>query len=59
MACDMLSIHIFTVAYELAFSVGSWVLDQFWRVLKLETIQTIINTRDWMFGEIGKTYSCN
>lgn len=59
MVGDMLSTLISNVASELAFSVGNWVLGQFWRVLKLETIQTIITTRDWMFGEISKTYSYN
>ncbi|KAK9208688.1 hypothetical protein WN944_001048 [Citrus x changshan-huyou] len=39
------------IASESAFSVGGRVLDQFRSVLKPETVQTIITTRDWMFGE--------
>ena len=57
MARDILSIPISDVAFKSAFTVGGRVLDQFRSVLKLETIQAIITTRDWFFGEIGKTCS--
>ncbi|KAH9768720.1 putative AC transposase [Citrus sinensis] len=57
MARDILSIHISTVASESAFSVGGRVLDRFRSVLKPETVQAIITTRDWKFGEIDKTCS--
>ena len=57
MARDILSIPISTVTSESAFSVGGRVLDQFRSVLKPETVQAIITTRDWKFGEIGKTCS--
>ncbi|KAL9460451.1 hypothetical protein AB3S75_003622 [Citrus x aurantiifolia] len=52
MAHDILSIHISIVASESTFSVGGRVLDQFQSVLKPETVQAIITTRDWKFGEI-------
>ncbi|KAK9195172.1 hypothetical protein WN943_003291 [Citrus x changshan-huyou] len=52
MARDILSIPISIVASESAFSVGGRVLDQFRSVLKPETVQAIITTRDWKFGEI-------
>ncbi|KAL9460420.1 hypothetical protein AB3S75_003598 [Citrus x aurantiifolia] len=57
MTRDILSIPISTVASESAFSVGGQALDQFRSVLKPETVQAIITTRDWKFGEIGKTCS--
>ena len=57
MTRDILRIPISTVASESAFSVGGRVLDQFRSVLKPETVQAIITTRDWKFGEIGKTCS--
>ena len=57
MAHDMLSILISIVASESTFNVGGRVLDQFRTVLKLEIVQAIITTGDWMFEEIGKTCS--
>ncbi|KAL9432915.1 hypothetical protein AB3S75_027850 [Citrus x aurantiifolia] len=47
MARDILSIPISIVASESTFSVGGRVLDQFRSVLKPETVQAIITTRDW------------
>ncbi|KAL9426901.1 hypothetical protein AB3S75_033641 [Citrus x aurantiifolia] len=52
MARDILSSLISTVASESASSVSGRVLDQFRSVLKPETVQAIITTRDWKFGEI-------
>ena len=53
MARDVLTIPISTVASESAFSVGGRVLDQFRSSLKLETVESIICSRDWIFGQEG------
>ena len=52
-ARDVLSILVSTVASEAAFSVGGRVLDQYHSSLKLENVETIIYTRDWLYGDKG------
>lgn len=53
MARDVLTIPISTVASESAFSVGGRVLDQFRSSLKPETVESIVCSRDWIFGQEG------
>jgi len=55
MARDILAIPVSTVASEAAFSVGGHVLDQFRSSLKPSTVEAIICTRDWLFGDKGLT----
>ncbi|KAI9198831.1 hypothetical protein LWI28_022732 [Acer negundo] len=50
MARNVLSIPISTIAYESAFSIGCWVLDQFRSSLSLNVAQAIVCGRDWILG---------
>lgn len=50
MARHVFSILISIVALEFAFSVSGRVLDQFWSSLKYDTVETIVCSRDWLFG---------
>lgn len=56
MARDVLAIPVSTVASESAFSVGGRVLDQYRSSLKCETVEALITTKDWMFGNTSNIY---
>jgi hypothetical protein len=57
MARDILSIPVSTVASESTFSVGGRVIDQFRSSLKLDVVEALVCTRDWLYGEQGNIIS--
>ena len=50
---DILSILISTVASKSTFSVGGRVNDQFRSALKPDVVETLIYSRDWLYGDKG------
>ena len=56
MARDLLTISISTVTSKSTFSTSGHVLDQFRSTLKPSTVEAIICTRDWLFGEKGNYF---
>ena len=54
MARDIFSILVSTMAFESAFSNRGCVLDKFRSSLKSETVEALICTKDWLFGNEGK-----
>lgn len=53
MACDILAVPVSTVASEATFSVGGRVLDSFRSSLKPKTVEALVCTRDWLYGDKG------
>ena len=53
MARDILSIPIFTVASESTFSTGGRVIDQYRISLKLDIVEALVCTKDWLYGQQG------
>jgi hypothetical protein len=51
MAHDILSISISTVASESTFSIDGRVIDQYRSSLKPNIAETLVCTRDWLYGE--------
>jgi len=52
-ACDILAVPVSTVASEATFSVGGRVLDSFRSSLKPKTVEALVCTRDWLYGDKG------
>ncbi|XP_024029605.1 zinc finger BED domain-containing protein RICESLEEPER 2-like [Morus notabilis] len=51
MACDILAVSVSTIASEATFSVGGRVLDSFRSSLKPKTVEALVCTRDWLYGD--------
>jgi hypothetical protein len=53
MARDILNILVFIVASESTFSVGGRVIDQYRSSLKLDIVEALICTYDWLYRDKG------
>jgi len=59
MARDVLSILISTIASESTFSIGGRVIDQYKSSLKLDIVEALVCTRNWLYGEQGNISEIN
>ena len=50
-ARDILSIPISTVTSEFTFSTGRRVIDQYRSSLKLDIVEALVCTKDWLYGQ--------
>ena len=53
MTCDILSIPISTVTSESTFSTSRRVIDQYRSSLKLDIVEALVCTKDWLYGQQG------
>ena len=53
MVRDIFSIPISTVVLESTFSIGRRVIDQYRSSFKLDIVETLVCTRDWLYIEQG------
>ena len=51
MDCDVLSIHISTIASESTFSIGEHVIDQYRSSLRPNILEALVCTTDWLYGD--------
>jgi hypothetical protein len=51
MAQDILSIHFSTVASKSTFNVGGCVIDQYKNSLKLDIVEALVCTSDWLYED--------
>ena len=51
----MLSIPISTFTSKFVFSVGERVIDQFRSTPKPDVIESLVCTKDWLYGDKGNT----
>ncbi|KAL4555571.1 hypothetical protein LXL04_038194 [Taraxacum kok-saghyz] len=51
LAMDILCVPVSTVASESAFSLGGRILNAYRSSMTSDTVEAIVCTRDWLFGE--------